>query len=75
LEAAQIATLYDARGAMEVDIRGDKRGLGIEKRRKKSFLAQEALVLLAQLSHNLRLCGSSAGFWEGLRPRSWEWSD
>ena len=53
LEAAQIATLYDARGAMEVDIRGDKRGLGIEKRRKKSFWAQEALVLLAQLSHNL----------------------
>jgi hypothetical protein len=38
---------------MEVDIRGDKRGLGIEKRRKKSFHAQEALVLLAQLSHNL----------------------
>jgi len=53
LEAAQIATLYDARGAMEVDIRGDKRGLGIEKRRKKNFWAQEALVLLAQLSHNL----------------------
>src|SRR5215217_7581700 len=27
--------------------------LGIENRRKKSFFAQEALVLLAQLSHNL----------------------
>jgi len=53
LGAPQIATLYDARGGMEVDIKGDKRGLGIEKRRKKSFLAQEALVLLAQLSHNL----------------------
>jgi hypothetical protein len=53
LEAAQIATLYDGRGAMEVDIKGDKRGLGIEKRRKKSFHAQEAVVLLAQLSHNL----------------------
>jgi hypothetical protein len=38
---------------METDIKGDKRGLGIEKRRKKGFLAQEALVLLAQLSHNL----------------------
>jgi hypothetical protein len=38
---------------METDIKGDKRGLGIEKRRKKSFHAQEALVLLAQLSHNL----------------------
>jgi hypothetical protein len=53
LEAAQIATLYDSRGAMEVDIKGDKRGLGIENRRKKSFHAQEALVLLAQLAHNL----------------------
>jgi hypothetical protein len=53
LRAAQIATLYDARGGMEVDIKGDKRGLGIEKRRKKNFHAQEALVLLAQLSHNL----------------------
>src|SRR5215204_4869723 len=53
LGAPQIATLYDARGGMEVDIKGDKRGLGIEKRRKKSFLAQEALVLLAQLSNNL----------------------
>jgi Transposase DDE domain group 1 len=53
LGSSQIATLYDARGGMEVDIKGDKRGLGIENRRKKSFLAQEALVLLAQLSHNL----------------------
>jgi hypothetical protein len=52
LGPAQIAKLYDARGAMETDIKGDKRGLGIEKR-KKSFHAQEALVLLAQLSHNL----------------------
>jgi len=53
LTAWQIAKLYDGRGGMETDIKGDKRGLGIEKRRKKSFHAQEALVLLAQLSHNL----------------------
>lgn len=53
LSAHEIAKLYDKRGGMEVDIKGDKRGLGIEKRRKKSFLAQEALALLAQLSHNL----------------------
>jgi hypothetical protein len=53
LSADEIAKLYDGRAAMEVDIKGDKRGLGIEKRRKKSFHAQEALVLLAQLSHNL----------------------
>lgn len=53
LSASEIAALYDSRGAMEVDIRGDKRGLGIEKRRKKSFHVQEALALLAQLAHNL----------------------
>jgi hypothetical protein len=53
LSASQIAKLYDGRGGMEVDIKGDKRGLGIEKRRKKNFHAQEALVLLAQLAHNL----------------------
>lgn len=53
LAPARIATLYDGRAGMEADIKGDKRGLGIEKRRKKSFHAQEALALLAQLSHNL----------------------
>jgi hypothetical protein len=64
----EIAKLYDGRGAMEVDIKGDKRGLGIEKRTKKSFCAQEALVLLAQLAHNLAawfkgwfLAGTAAG--------------
>jgi hypothetical protein len=53
LRPDEIAKLYDGRGGMEADIKGDKRGLGIEKRRKKSFFAQEALVLLAQLAHNL----------------------
>lgn len=53
LTPERIAKLYDGRGGMEVGIKGDKRGLGIEKRRKKSFHAQEALVLLAQLAHNL----------------------
>ena len=53
LTADQIAKLYDERAGMESGIKGDKRGLGIENRRKKSFHAQEALVLLAQLSHKL----------------------
>ena len=53
LSADEIAKLYDGRGGMEVDIKGDKRGLGIENRRKKGFFAQEAVALLAQLSHNL----------------------
>ena len=53
LSASEVAKLYDGRGGMESDIKGDKRGLGIEQRRKKGFHAQEALALLAQLSHNL----------------------
>ena len=53
LSASEMAKLYDRRGGMESDIKGDKRGLGIEQRRKKSFCAQEALALLAQLAHNL----------------------
>jgi Transposase DDE domain group 1 len=53
LSAEEIAKLYDKRAGMESGIKGDKRGLGIEKRRKKSLHAQEALVLLAQLAHNL----------------------
>jgi hypothetical protein len=53
LSAPEVAKLYDRRGGMESDIKGDKRGLGIEQRRKKSFCAQEALALLAQLAHNI----------------------
>ena len=53
LSPEEIAKLYDQRGGMEVDIRGDKRGLHLEGLRKKRFYAQEALVLLAQLAHNL----------------------
>jgi hypothetical protein len=51
--ADEIAKLYDSRAGLEAGIKGDKRGLGIEKRRKKSFFAQEALALLAQLAHNV----------------------
>jgi Transposase DDE domain group 1 len=64
LSASEIAKLYDSRGAMESDIKGDKRGLGIEQRRKKSFFAQEALALLAQLAHNL-LCWFKGWFLRG----------
>lgn len=53
LDRDEIAKLYDLRGGMEVDIKADKRGLSLEERRKKNFNAQEALVLLAQLAHNL----------------------
>jgi hypothetical protein len=45
---------YDRRGgAAETQFKGDKQGLFLAKRNKRSFTAQEVLVLLAQLAHNL----------------------
>lgn len=47
-------TAYDKRGgAAETTIKGSKFGLGITKRNKKRFFAQEMLLLLAQLAYNL----------------------
>jgi hypothetical protein len=48
-----IATSYNGRGAAEVEIGSDKAGLNISHRRSQSMLAQEALILLADLAHNL----------------------
>ncbi|MEZ4767743.1 MAG: transposase [Caldilineales bacterium] len=44
---------YDDRGACETEIQADKMGLKLERRRKKHLVAQEALVLLVDLAHNL----------------------
>jgi hypothetical protein len=45
---------YDARGGAEVEqFRGDKSGLGMEARRKRSFLGQKGYILLTDLAHNL----------------------
>ncbi len=45
---------YDLRGGgVETSIKGSKQGLGITKRNKKSFAAQEMLLLLGQLAYNL----------------------
>jgi hypothetical protein len=47
---------YDLRGGgAETQNRNDKQGLGLTKRNKASFAAQEMLVLLAQLAHNLTI--------------------
>ena len=44
---------YDRRdGGLETHNRGDKQGLGLNKRNKRRFCAQEILVLLAQLGHD-----------------------
>jgi len=45
--------LHDGRGAMEIEIKADKQGLRVPKRRKKSFRAQEGLTLLTDLAHNI----------------------
>jgi hypothetical protein len=47
-------TSYNARGGAEVEqFRNDKSGLGLEARRKRSYLGQKAYILLADLAHNL----------------------
>ncbi len=49
-----LAYLYDQRGGgVETQFKNGKQGLGLHRRNKKSFDAQEMLVLLAQLAHNL----------------------
>src|SRR6266536_108067 len=45
---------YDARGGgVETAIKDDKQGLGLTKRSKKRFEAQQTLVLLGSLAHNV----------------------
>ena len=45
---------YDKRsGGIETNFKESKQGLGLNKRNKRRFTAQEMLVLLAQLAHNL----------------------
>jgi hypothetical protein len=45
---------YDLRdGGLETQNRADKQGLGLASRNKRAFAAQEMLVLLAQLAHNV----------------------
>jgi hypothetical protein len=49
----QISQLYDDRASIENEIKADKLGLLLPRRRKKQFNAQEALVLLTDLAHNI----------------------
>src|SRR6266699_1699689 len=47
-------TFYDQRGGgVETSFKGDKQGLGIGKRSKKRFEAQQMLMLLGSLAHNV----------------------
>ncbi len=45
---------YDQRGGgVETSIKGDKQGLGLTKRTKKRFAAQQMVMLLGTLAHNV----------------------
>lgn len=47
-------TFYDQRGGgVETSLKEDKSGLGLTKRNKKRFPAQQMLVLLGNLAHNV----------------------
>jgi hypothetical protein len=46
-------TFYDQRGGgIETALKGDKQGLGLTKRNKKRFEAQQMVMLLGSLTHN-----------------------
>jgi hypothetical protein len=46
--------LYDERGgAIEIDIKESKQGLGITKRNKKSYCGQQMVMMIGTLAHNL----------------------
>jgi hypothetical protein len=48
------AHFYDQRGGtVEIEIREDKQGVGITKRSKKRFEAQQMVMLLGSLAHNV----------------------
>lgn len=49
----EILAAYDQRGGCETEIQADKRGLLLERRRKKHLYAQEALILMTDVAHNL----------------------
>lgn len=51
---ATVVDAYDQRGGgVETSYRNSKQGISLNKRNKKSFQAQEMLILLAQLAYNL----------------------
>ncbi|HEX7314474.1 MAG TPA: hypothetical protein VF297_11150 [Pyrinomonadaceae bacterium] len=52
--ALAYAQFYDRRaGAIEIEIRESKQGVGINRRRKKRAAAQAILTLLSTLAHNV----------------------
>ena len=62
---AHVIHYDDARGACETEIQADKCGLKLCRRRKRSLAAQEALILLTDLAHNLLAWAAAWMFPEG----------
>lgn len=49
-----LVSLYDQRGGgVETSFKGDKQGLGLARRNKKRFEAQQMVMLLGSLAHNV----------------------
>jgi hypothetical protein len=61
---AEIVRCYNARGGMETEIREDKAGLQLVKRRKQAWNAQATWVVLNDLAHNL-IKWTGAWMWQG----------
>lgn len=52
--ALAYAYLYDNRGGLiEIEFKEDKQGFGLTKRNKKKYEAQQMIVLLSALAHNV----------------------
>lgn len=66
----QVAAAYDARGGMEAELKQDKLGLGLIRRRKQRWGAQEAWVILTDVAHNL-LTWTPRWMWHGSRFESY----
>lgn len=60
----EIVQCYNARGGMETEIREDKAGLQLVKRRKQAWNAQAAWVVLNDLAHNL-IKWTGPWMWQG----------
>lgn len=67
---SQVVADYDARGGMESEIKQDKLGLQLVRRRKQRWNAQEAWVIITDLAHNI-LTWSHDWMWLGSEFEPW----
>lgn len=53
LSRQEVVEHYDDRAGMEADLKADKQGLGLAMLRKHRLVAQQMVVLLVELAHNV----------------------